>query len=292
MDNPLKLSTVFQRIDAQTWNIHGVSPFAVLQNVKVWRRYLLLCAIVACGCWAFFGWDSTWSQLQPYGEQLGPLLKGEISFGEVRALSKTYYGIGNHFSAPAIYGFAFVFLSLYLERIGIEKSKNFFVSTSLSLMSIGIYEWTYNLLYANLQNQLWTITFAWKQITNLIYFSLFIAVGVLTLLLLHSEGYRLNLSRVTWALFIVSMGFWFLWVYYPFPITQITVETSTGPWISTNLFPQTMYAVDLSPNDGLAMGHPFFVENDLLHAVNTFGKIFSTGFLLVLFRFRRETKWV
>jgi len=252
----------------------------------MWRKYFFLCVVASVVCWVLFGFDSTWAMMLPYAENALPLLLGQISLAEVKQQSQRYYGTGQHFSAPVIYGTAFIILSLYLERIGIKKSLNFFTTTSFSLMNIGVCEWIYNLLYANLQNQPWTIHFRWKQVTNLTFFTLFIIVGLLTFLYLYTEGYHPNLSKVTALLFVISIEMWGLWVFYPFPIGYITVETTTGTWTNTPFFPQTMYAVDIDPTDGIAVGVPYFVENNLLHTVNLLTKITMTVAILSLCMFK------
>jgi len=276
------MATVFERLDQTKINILGFSPIAVFTNVKTWRKYIAFLTIACAGCWALFGFDSTWSMLQPYIENFIPLITGEASLQSVYAESQKYYGTGNHFSAPVIYGAAFIILSLHLERQGIKRSLNFFASTALSLMSIGIFEWIYNPLYAVFQNQPWVVTFAWKQVTNLYNFTMFIFVGALTILYLRSVGFRLNLNKKTLLLFALATLFWATWVAYPFPVQQITVQTTSGAWTSSTMFPQTMYAVDVTPDDGLARGVPFHVENNLLHLVNLLAKVFTTAFILSL----------
>lgn len=276
------MKSIFDKIDSQKWTFKGFSPFAVMQNAKTWRRYMLFCFVATVLCWAVFGWDSTWSMLQPYASNIGALLTGRISFAEVRAQSQVYYGVGNHFSAPVIYSIAFITLSLHFEKYGITKSRNFFATTSLSLMSIGIFELIYNVAYANFQNQPWTMAFVWKQVTNLVFFIMFTVVGVLTLVYLYTEGYRLNFGKRTKVLSVIAIALWLTWIFYPFPVDYITVATTAGDWTNTAMFPQTMYAIDMDPLDGLAIGVPFFIENNLLHAVNTFAKMVSATALLSL----------
>ena len=274
------MSNIFEKINKKNFSLFGFSPYAVFQNINVWRKYITLLVIVTSICWLIFGFDSTWSALQPFGKNFTPLLTGQISLTEVWQQSQMFYGIGNHFSAPVIYGIAFIILSLYFEKLGIKRSLNFFSTAALSLMSIGIFEWIYNPFYATFQNQPWVIIFVWKQVTNLYNFTIFIIVGLLVLLYLYGEGYKPNLSKVTLSLFLISTIFWATWVFYPFPTQQISVETTSGIWTSTQTFPQTMYAVDIDPTDGKATGVPFNVENNLLHAVNLLTKVFSTCAIL------------
>lgn len=276
------MKSVFDQIDAQKWNIKGFSPFAVLQNARTWRRYFFLCAIAAGACWALMGFDSTWSMLMTYVEQAVPLLRGEITFAEVTAQSRLFYGTGNRFSSPVIYSLAFITLSLHLEKHGIVKSANFFVTSALSLMSIGLFELAYNMCYSHFQFQPWTMQFVWKQVTNLSMFTLFSIIGITTIVYLYCEDYRLNWGKRTQILTVAAIGFWMLWIFYPFHFNYISVQTTDGWWTSGARFPQTMYAVDIDPLDGVAIGVPYFVENNLIHAVNTLTKIVSTAAILSL----------
>ena len=268
----------FTRLDSLSLPLpFGFDLFGWLRNVRMWRRYFLFCVVVCSVCWAIFGWDSTWGQLKPFIEWL---LNPSKPLSEVWAESRRYYGIGNHFSAPVIYGTAWILLSLYFEGRGIKRSANFILTSALSLMNIGIFEWLWNSCYAYFQHQPWVITFAWKQVTNLYNFTAFIIVGVLAILTLYLDGYKPRLDKWTLVLTLIALGFWILWIYYPFPVQQISAETSTGTWTSNRLFPQTMYAVDLDPTDGVAIGHPYYVSNDLLHGVNVFAKIFTSAAIL------------
>lgn len=274
------MKSVFERIDAQKRSFLGLNPFAIMWNVSTWRKYFAFCVLVASLAWVFFGWDSTWSQAKPIIENIFPLLQGKISLRSVLEQSKFFYGIGNHFSAPVIYGLAFICLSFYLERVGITKSLNFCSTTALSLMSIGIFELMWNSAYAYFHGQIWVVTFQWKQITNLCAFIVFVAIGLLILIYLRLEGYRPNLSKSSLSLLLLTIGCWVFWINYPLPVNHITVDTSTGPWTNSNMFPQTYYCVDTVPDDNIAIGDPNWVENDMVHFVNTFTKIVQTMFIL------------
>ena len=281
--------SVFERIDATHLAFFGLSPLGFMKNISAWRKYFAVCVIVASLCWGIFGFDSTWEQLQPFvtyfsSVATNPMLLAEgIPFAALWAEAQHYYGLGNHFSSPVIYGLAFIFLSIHLEKKGITKSLNFAASTSLTFFSIGIFEWAYNICYAVFQGQPWVITFRWKQSSNLSFFSLFILLGVLMGLYLHLSNYRFNLGTRTKALMLLALVFWLLWIAYPFPTWgNITVATSTGQWTNSRFFPQTMYAVDLDPKDGLAIGVPYFVEDNIVHLINILAKVFTTSAILSL----------
>jgi hypothetical protein len=285
-------------------NFLGFYPGGIIWNVKMWRYYLSFCVIVATIVWMFFGFDSTWSQTKPFLDYFaGPFFVDMVTqpIQTVQSLPNTiwhlyldsryYYGMGNHFSAPVIYGSAFLSLSLYFEdKLGWVKSHNFCTTTALSLMNIGLFEWFWNLNYAFWQGQWWTVTFKWKQVTNLIMFTIFIVIGILTILYEIPDGYRLNTSTRTKFLFLLTGIMIIFWVFYPLPVDDLTIETSTGTWSNTNRFPQTFYAVDVDPTDDIAIGVPNYVENDIIHFINTFTKITFTWSFLSLVKFKRVEK--
>jgi len=196
--------------------------------------------------------------------------------------------MGNHFSAPVIYGVAFILLSIYLEGKGIKKSLNFFSTSALSLMSIGVYEWMWNLSYAVFQNQWWSVSFNWKQGGNTICFTLFIVIGILTMIYLHLEGYRFNFGVRTLSFLTISLLLWGVWINYPLPTQKLSVQTTAGLWTSSSQFPQTYYAVDVDPLDRIAIGDPFWVENNILHLLNLSTKIMMTLTILSMCLIRRE----
>lgn len=280
--------SVFEKIDARTGSFYGFSISAVLWNVTNWRKYFGFCAFVGGVAWAVFGFDSTWSQAKPYIEYFSSVfisnpigaLRAGIPFGQLWQASRLFYGIGNHFSAPVIYGLAFVALSLYFETVGIRKSLNFCATTALSLFSVGVFEVMWNSFYALFHGQIWVVTFQWKQITNLLAFIGFIGIGLLVLLYLALEGYRPNFGRRSQVLLLLTVLCWGFWINYPFAVGYVTVDTSVGPWTNGDMFPQTYYAVDIFPDDNVAIGVPNWVQDDVVHFVNTFTKVVQTMFIL------------
>ena len=287
------LETIFDKIDAQKRSFYGFNPVAILWNVTNWRKYFAFCVVVGGICWIVFGFDSTygfgwlcsdstWSQAKPFLEDWNwlKLLQGKVSFTDLWEQSKVYYGMGNHFSAPVIYGLAFIYLSLYLEKVGIKKSLNFCSTTALSLMSIGIFELMWNSLYAYFHGQIWVVTFQWKQVANLCAFLVFVTIGLLVLIYLRLEGYRPNFSKISLSFLLLTVVCWVFWINYPLPVGYITVDTTTGLWTNSNKFPQTYYCVDVDPTDRVAIGEPNWVQDDMVHFVNTFTKIVQTIFVL------------
>jgi len=281
------LESVFDRIDAQKRSFLGINPVAILWNVTNWRKYFAFCVICGSVAWVVFGFDSCWSQLKPFIEYFSIFIKNPVTelrngipFTELWTESRAYYGIGNHFSAPVIYGLAFIYLSLYFEKIGIKKSLNFCATTALSLMSIGIFELMWNSAYAYFHGQIWVITFQWKQVANLCAFMGFVTIGLLVLIYLRLEGYRPNFSKLSLSLLLLTVVCWTFWINYPLAVGHITLDTTVGPWTNSNKFPQTYYAVDVVPDDNIAIGEPNWVQNDMIHFVNTFTKVIQTIFIL------------
>ncbi len=284
------LESVFDRIDKQKVEFLGVSPYAVLWNVKGWRKYFSFCVIAAGFCWIFLGFDSTWSMALPYIENLSVILAGKADWAALWAESQIYYGVGNHFSAPVIYGLLWILLSRHYDSIGVHKSLNFCITTSLGLMNIGAFEVLWNTGYAVFQNQMWTITFQWKQVANLMMFGGFLFLGLLVVLYMVTGEYRLRVDRVFVGLFVLSVLCWGLWILYPGPVGNIDVVLADGSvWSNTRFFPQTYYAVDVNPWDKIAIGVPHYVENNWIHLLNTFTKVVFTAMLGYLFAFKETT---
>jgi hypothetical protein len=270
----------FEKIDGMSLRVGPFDLAYALSNVAAVRRNIGVLVALSVAFWVGLGWDSTWEQLNPILENPWPLLSpGSEAYEALMFQVRGFYGMGDHWSAPVIYGLAFIALSLHLERVGVVKSMNFFVTTAMSLASIGVFEFVYNRLYSIYQQQWWTFSFAWPNARNILFFTGFVLVGVLAYVVLHDFGYRV---RWTWwkvALIPLSVGLWLLWLFYPFPTQPLTVMTEWGLWTSGPLFPQTFYAVDVF-NDGKAFGAPFWVQNDALHLLNTLTKAVTSATIL------------
>ena len=91
-----------------------------------------------------------------------------------------------------------------------------------------------------------------------------------------------------WKLWLsvgISIAAALFWIYYPGTVQLLTVELENGQiWESSRLFPQTLYTVDLNPMDGINAGVWFYIQNDLIHAVNTGVKVLWAMSLYFLFR--------
>lgn len=283
------MESVFERIDRQTQTIGGFTPFAVIWNVRGWRRYFTFCVLSSLAAWIVLGFDSTWSMTLPFIENWYQLITGQVGFWALWAESQKYYGVGNHWSAPVIYGSLWVLTSKYYERQGVVKSMNFCVTTALSLASIGTFELIWNSFYAFYQNQPWTITYMPKQEANLSSFISFVLVGILVCIYLYMDGYKPRIDRRLTVLLLVTVSIWALWINYPLPVGDLEVQLDDGStWTNSPRFPQTFYAIDMYPGDGVAVGEPYHVNDDMVHLVNTFTKIISTATLGYFLAFKRK----
>ena len=84
------------------------------------------------------------------------------------------------------------------------------------------------------------------------------------------------------GLVILSVAIWVFWIYYPFPIQQISVQTATGLWTSSRYFPQTLYTVDMNTTDNINMGVFYYVQNNGIHLVNDVAKIIITATIMFI----------
>ena len=284
------MDSIFTKIDNYNHTYLGFDPIGAVRNIRMWRRYLALLVLASAIGWIALGWESTWNQVSMFFQYLPGLLIGQTSLATFSLKVSQYYGIGQHLSTAVIYGICFILLSVYLEKIQIIKSLNFFLSASLSFMSIGIYEIIYNILYSNLQHQAWTFALIGKQALNLYIFIFFIFIGVASLTYLYTLHYKPHIGKLTLILIGASALTYILWVFYPFSLTNLTIQTSTGLWTSTHLFPQTMYAVNLTPLARNGNGVAYYDPNNLLHFVNILNKALVSLTVLSLSMIRRKQK--
>lgn len=281
---------IFTRIDNFNHSFLGFNPLGALKNIRVWRHYITILLLTSITCWVTFGWESTWNQLSETLRYLPSIIIGQTSPTSVLAISDRFYGIGQHLSSAVIYGICFLLLSIHLEKLNIKKSLNFTLTVLLSFLSVGVYEIIYNVLYSNLQHQPWTFSLQLKQGLNISMFTFFIFVGAVSLFYLYSLGFKPNFNKITKIFLIFSVLTYALWVFFPFPTTPLSINTTAGTWTSTNLFPQTMYAIDINPLDSVAIGNPVYVQNDLLHLVNVLNKVFVSLTILSFVMIRRNEK--
>jgi hypothetical protein len=255
------------------------------------RKTAFFVAVLFLGLWVVMGFDSTVGQLIHPVHALPELLSGELSMCEWVMIYHDQYGKEMHLSAFVIYGLAFWWLSRHFDKnLGIYRSKNVCYASAVTLISIALFEFYWMISYSSFQHQPWVFTFRMPQLKIILQNVAFLCVGVLALLYMWIDGHlfddegdvsgRVWGFRWTWISFVLiglSVFSAVLWIRYPFHVEPLSVELSTGEmWGNTRFFPQTLYTIDLDPMDDVNAGVWFWVENDLIHLVNTVTKVLWT----------------
>lgn len=95
--------------------------------------------------------------------------------------------------------------------------------------------------------------------------------------------YTFRFNRYAVALIVLAVASALFWIYYPGPVTSLSVTLENGEvWTNSRLFPQTLYTVDLNPSDAVNAGEWFWVEDNFIHAINTYVKaVWSFVFVYV-----------
>jgi len=294
MDNsPLQDKTIFDRIDAaaSSFSAFGFSPFNVLTNIKIWRKYIAVLVIASALLWVLLGFDSTWEVAEIFimsfaanpASFVQNFLGNTPDFQILSAEAFATYGMGNHWSAPVIYGLLFIGVSYALENRGYKKSANFILTSLISFGAIGSFEVPWNFFYATFQHQAWAFDFFhMKQMALTIFYSTVLILGILAFLYLLSDGFKIKFGALQVSALCLAVFFWIFWINYPFQTYQPTYWVSGGAWTASKLFPQTYYVIDVNPLDNISSGMPHYVQNDLLHAINTITKVFQTFFIYTI----------
>jgi len=280
-------------------NFNLFQKFKRIQKISFYGAFLCMAA------WIVFGFDSTPLQfIHVLVEGLPAWILGTGSIQEMGAIYSLYYGKEMHYSAFVIYFLLFYFMSRSWEKAGIVKSKNLVFSFAAMFLSIAVFEWFWMICYATFQNQPWVINWQFPQMRILIQNMVFFLTGGFAILYMLTERWhwkgREQLGRayyfrlkekLPWILIGASILAGLLWIYYPFPVQQLTVTLENGEiWRSSRLFPQTLYTVETNPSDGINAGVWFWIENDLIHAVNTGVKALWALTTYYIFRVRKPTK--
>jgi len=254
------------------------------------RKIIFWGAWAATIAWIVMGFDSGYGQIEYalYAVKdyfLSP--SGAPFWDQVLAGWNWAYGKTMHWSAFTIYGLLYWATSWHLENeLGFTKTRNSAFSLAFTLFNIGVFEWGWMYGYALFHDQWWSVTWKMPQIRILLQNVGFTFVGLSTLLLfwvqslVHDEEgqisarlYRFKPSKTLLAISLITIAFAALWVYYPGDVK--TVETyieGYGPWQNSRLFPQTLYTVDLDISDNINAGTWFYVQDDLVHFMNTWVK--------------------
>jgi hypothetical protein len=260
--------------------------------------------MVFLGMWIILGFDSTPMQIWEALYQGIPAL---IRTGSMKTMINVYqslYGKEMHYSAFVIYFLLYWAASKSWEKAGIIKSKNMIFSFAGMFLAIGIFEWFWMAGFAYFQNQPWVITWRMPQLKILLQNTGFCVAGGMACVFMLTERWHWNgriqgerayyFDAKSWLLWLfvgLSVAAALFWIYYPFPVQQITVPLKTGgSWQSSRLFPQTLYTVDTSPLGNVNAGVWFWIPNDWIHAVNTLVKGIWAATVFLLFRVKAPGK--
>ena len=278
----------FNKIDNLNFTLKGYNLTSLFRP-DGWRKYALFLVVASGLGWIFFGYDGCYDQIEMFGKTLPLIFAGTSTWTEAFSLMETRYGIGTHFSAGVIYGLLFYAISKYYEKIDIKGSLNLTFSILLTVFSISIFEFSWMASYYWAQQQFWVLIPLTKQASILYQNLLFLTGGVFLILFVVGSPYRFRINKKLGVLILLSIGLWGFWYFYPISSTQLVVDANTeNSWYSDNYntvgwqnnlwysypnFPQTMYTTDLNPQDVKGVGAPFFVEDNMVHTVNTVMKI-------------------
>lgn len=270
------------------------------------QKLALYSSMAFLGMWIIQGFDSSPLQLIiPFYEVLPQILSGQLPWSAMIDQYNYYYGKEMHYSALVIYFLLWYFASKQMERNGISKSRNFVYSSAIMFLAISLFEWFWISSFSYFQAQPWVMAWSFPQAKILIQEAAFLIVGSLGILYMWNMSYILKGSgrhaeylgrfytfrlkeKLPWIMLALSVAAALLWIYYPFPTEQITVPIGDGSvWQSSRLFPQTLYTVELTPNDGINAGVWHYVQNDAVHAVNTLVKVIWAMTTYTMFRVKR-----
>lgn len=278
--------------------------FNIFQKYKKIQKIVFTGSLVCLVAWIVFGFDSTPLQfIHVLYEGVPAWIRGSASIQDLGAIYSGYYGKEMHYSAFVIYFLLFYFVSRSFEKADVVRSKNLIFSFSVMFLSIAVFEWFWILSFATFQNQPWVATWRFPQMKILLQITSFSLAGGLTALYMLIERYHWRGSeqlgrafyfrmkeKLPWILILLSIFAGLFWIFYPWHVDQLTVPLENGEiWQSSRLFPQTLYTVDLSPEDGINAGVWFWIENDLIHAVNTGVKALWALTTFYIFRVRKTS---
>lgn len=294
------------------WQRFSADPFSFVDNIHLsirgndinlfvkfhkLQKMALALGLVFLAMWGIFGFDSNPLQLIiPLYEVLPGVITGHNTWADMGTAFNYYYGKEMHYSAFVIYLLLWFFISKNYEKAGIIKTKNVIYSSAVMLLAISVFEWFWILGFGIFQNQPWVYTWQFPQLRILLQNLMFFVAGGLTIFYIWIDSYQLNGkeiigrnftfnlgSRLLWILIGLSIAVAIFWIYYPGPVTQITVTLDNGQlWHSSRLFPQTLYTVALDPGI-INAGSWYYVENNVVHAVNTIVKVLwaATAYMLL-----------
>lgn len=268
-------------------HLHGFQINLLRDDVKLRKALFEIFCIPPLIAWVLLGADSTVDQVANMLFNVPNFLLGRITFNGLLQIYQSYYGLGTHWSAAVIYSLLFIGLSKHLrEKLEVTNSLNLAITTGFVGITIASFEFFWQISYAVFQNQWWVVTFRFPQARILIQNIMFMTTGLLVLIGFNWKDYKLNIDKMTVLAFLVTIGFIFLWWFFPFQTTQITVPTEAGLWTSAHTFPQTMYTIEMNVGD--AFGKMFYAADPYVHLVNNLSKIFMTLTFYSSFKVKRR----
>ena len=253
-------------------------------------------------------WLATWLVATPLQfvhvltDGLPGLIAGQKSLGDLLAIYNNFYGKEMHYSAFVIYMFLYWGVSRNWSAAGVTKTKNVVYSFSVMFLAISVFEffWMYN--YAVFQSQAWVIKWQMPQLRILLQNTMFLLAGSLGMFYALIDSYIVEHKEIvgrnwiyagfrSWKLWILvwaGVAAALLWIYYPWPVHQFSVVLENGQvWVSSRLFPQTLYTVDVNPADGFNAGIWFYEPNNLIHGLNTLVKVIWAAVAYQAFKVKR-----
>ena len=284
----------FAYFDKTFINIFGVDLLLFKYHDRL-RKIIWWGAWIATALWIRMGFDSGYGQIEYAIYAFKDYILSPSStpvWEQVVDAGWWAYGKTMHWSAFTIYGLLYWATSWHLEKeLGITKTKNAAYSLAFTLFNIGIFEWGWMYGYAFFHDQWWSVTWKMPQLRILIQNVAFTFIGLSTLLLFWVQGlihdeqgeiigciYRFKPSKKLILFVLLTIASAALWVYYPWNVKPAeTYVVGYGNWTNSNLFPQTLYTVDTNLLDNVNAGEWFYVEDNLVHFVNT-----GVKFLLAL----------
>jgi len=267
------------------------------------RKVTLWFALGCLALWILLGFDSTPLQfVHVLTDGLPGLILGQKSLGDLLAIYNTFYGKEMHYSAFVIYMLLYWGVSRNWSSVGVSKTKNVVYSFAVMFLAISVFEFFWMYSYAAFQAQVWVVTWQMPQLRILLQNTMFLLAGSLGMLYALIDSYILKDKEIVgrnwiysgfrswklWFLFWAGVAAALLWIYYPWSVHQFSLVLENGQvWLSSRMFPQTLYTVDLNPADGFNAGIWFYQPNNLIHGLNTLVKVIWAAVAYQAFRVRK-----
>lgn len=279
----------FGYFDKTCINILGVDLLLFKYHDRL-RKIIWWGIWTATALWILMGFDSGYGQIEyaVYAAKDYLLSPSSTPFWEQVIAGWNYaYGKTMHWSAFTIYGLLYWATSWHLENeLGLTKTKNSAYSLAFTLFNIGIFEWGWMYGYAFFHDQWWSVTWRMPQLRIIIQNVAFTFIGLSTLLLFWIQGlvhdeqgeivdriYTFKPNKKLLFISILTIASTILWVSYPWNVKPVsTYVEGYGLWQNSNLFPQTLYTVDTNILDNVNAGEWFYVQDNLVHLINTIVK--------------------